>query len=111
MKTITLQTTIGPDGKVHLEIPSDLAPGPVEVRVTIQPIPTEPNSPRGGASTGSEVVNSLDVPTREDDLATRSKTCRGLFLGRLPEDYDIDAAVDEVNAQWKSKLDDLKLEP
>ena len=35
----------------------------------------------------------------------------GLFLGRLPEDYDIDATLDEMNAQWKANLEDLGHEP
>jgi hypothetical protein len=107
MKTMTLQTTIGPDGTIDLHIPSDLPPGPAKVQVTIQPIPAKSASPEEGAPAGSELVES----THEADLEAPSRTCSGLFLGRLPEDYDIDAAIDEMNAQWKAKLDDLRLEP
>ena len=38
MKTMTLQTTIGPNGTIHLDISSDLPPGPAKVELTIQPI-------------------------------------------------------------------------
>ena len=41
---------------------------------------------------------------------TPSKTCSGLFLGRLPEDYNLDAALEEMNEQWKTKLQDLGLQ-
>jgi hypothetical protein len=47
----------------------------------------------------------------ESEPEPPNKFCSGLFLGRLPEDYDIDAAIDEMNAQWKAKLEDLKFEP
>ena len=111
MKTVTLETTIGPDGAIDLHIPSDLPPGPAEVKVTIQPIPTKSHSSQEGASSDSELVESLDVRAQEADLEAPSRTCSGLFLGKLPEDYDIDAAIDEMNAQWKAKLEDLRLEP
>lgn len=41
MKTVHLQTVIGADGKLHLELPSDLPPGPVEVVVVIAPTTPE----------------------------------------------------------------------
>ncbi|SRR5579883_731865 len=47
----------------------------------------------------------------ESEPEPPNKFCSGLFLGRRPEDYDIGAAVDEMNAQWKAKLEDLRLEP
>jgi hypothetical protein len=111
MKTLTLQATIGPNGTIHLDIPSDLPPGPAEVKVTIQPVATKSHSPWGGISTEAELVASLDVTTPEADPEAPSRFCSGLFLGRLPEDYDIDAAIDEMNAQWKAKLEHLKVEP
>jgi hypothetical protein len=48
------------------------------------------------------------IPVSEPEPPNRF--CSGLFLGRLPEDYDIDAAIDEMNAQWKAKLEDLSHE-
>jgi hypothetical protein len=92
MKTMTLQTTIDPNGTIHLDIPSDLPPGPAEVKLTIQPI-------------------SLDMPTAAAGREARSQTCSGLFFGKLQEDYDIDAALDEMNSQWKAELQDLGREP
>jgi hypothetical protein len=111
MKTTTLQATIGPDGTIHLDIPSDLPPGPAEVEVTIRPILTGTHGPREGASTESELAKPTAGPTGEADLAAPSRFCSGLFLGRLPEDYDIDAALDEMNAEWKAKLEDLRVDP
>ena len=107
MKTMTLQTTIGPNGTIHLDIPSDLPPGPAEVKLTIQPIPPKSDSPPETASAESESAQPLDARTPAAGPEARSKTCSGLFLGKLPEDYDIDAALDEMNSQWKAKLQDL----
>ena len=53
----------------------------------------------------------LDLPTREAGPAAPSKFCSGLFLGRLPDDFDIDAAIAEMDARWKAKLGDLRVEP
>src|SRR5437762_9396612 len=115
MITVTLQTTIGPDGTIHLDIPSDLPPGPAEIQVTIEPIPPKSSLPREHsgeeASTESAPGQPLDARTREASPQAPSKTCSGLFLERLPEDYDIDAALNEMNAQWKAKLQDLDREP
>ncbi|MGP0065365.1 MAG: hypothetical protein ACLQGP_17405 [Isosphaeraceae bacterium] len=111
MKTMTLQTTIGPNGAIHLDIPSDLPPGPAEVKLTIQPIPPISNDHSGPASAESESARLLDARTPMAGLEGRSKTCSGLFLGKLPEDYDIDAVLDEMNSKWKAKLQDLGREP
>jgi hypothetical protein len=53
----------------------------------------------------------VDLPARQAGPAVPSKFCSGLFLGRLPEDFDIDAAIGEMDAQWKAKLGDLRVEP
>lgn len=37
MKTLHLQTTIGEDGKLRVEVPSGLPPGPAEVVMVIVP--------------------------------------------------------------------------
>ena len=31
MRTLTLKGEVGPDGKLHLDVPGDIPPGPVEV--------------------------------------------------------------------------------
>jgi hypothetical protein len=98
MKTMTLQTTIGPNGTIHLDIPSDLPPGPAEVQLTIQPIRSESYSSPEAASAESESARPLGARTPATGPEARSKTCSGLFLGKLPEDYDIDAALDEMNS-------------
>lgn len=37
MQTIQMQATVGPDGKLRLEVPCQLPPGPAEVVVVVQP--------------------------------------------------------------------------
>ncbi len=37
MRTITLRTQINADGRLQLDVPADLPPGPVEVVLIIQP--------------------------------------------------------------------------
>ncbi len=56
MKTMILQTTIGPNGTIHLDIPSDLPPGPAEIKLTIQPIPRS-------IASGSGIHRSRSWPT------------------------------------------------
>jgi hypothetical protein len=62
-------------------------------------------------SAESQAGTSPQERIPEPEPEPPNKFCSGLFLGKLPEDYDIDAAIDEMNAQWKAKLEDLKLEP
>jgi len=149
MKTITIQAEIAPDGKLSLELPTGLPPGPAEVVVVVHPTPaglaaSGPNllgkdaefaqpdfdavaevreirrravreaidkAHLQGASAGSEAGTLTEEPIPESEPEPPNRFCSGLFLGRLPEDYDIDAAIDETNAQWKAKLEDLRLEP
>jgi len=141
MKTIKIQAEIAPDGKLLLELPTGLPPGPAEVVVVVHPTPAGPAasgpSPLGElaefaqpdfgaaaevhetlrravraaideahlqeAPAGSEGGTSTEAPIPESEPEPPNKFCSGLFLGRLPEDYDIDAAIDEMNAQWKAK--------
>ncbi len=86
MKTLTLQTKIGTDGKLHLIIPCNLPPGPVEVVVVVQP-----------------AAEAETVPTPEPPRKAQS----GLFVGKARPDTDIDATLKEVNTMWKTKLQDL----
>lgn len=37
MQTIQMQATVGPDGKLRLEVPCQLPPGPAEVVIIVQP--------------------------------------------------------------------------
>jgi hypothetical protein len=41
METICLNAIIGTDGKVRLEVPSQLPPGPVKVKVELEPASPE----------------------------------------------------------------------
>jgi hypothetical protein len=98
MKALRLRTTIAPDGTIDLHVPSDLPAGEAEVVILVQPAAPALPQPPYPLDHGVWNGHLPDGP---------SKTCSGLFLGRLPEDYDIDAAVDEMNAQWKAKVEDL----
>jgi hypothetical protein len=42
MKTMTAQTVIAPDGKLRLELATDLPPGPADVVVIVEPKPSDP---------------------------------------------------------------------
>jgi hypothetical protein len=53
----------------------------------------------------------LDLPTRQAGPAAPTRFCSGLFLGRLPEDLDIDAVIGEMDARWKAPLGDLRVAP
>jgi hypothetical protein len=147
MKTMTFTAQIASDGKLSLELPTGLPPGPAEVVVVIQPALARPAA--SGQTVSDKSAESLkpDIdaealemrrralqefidrarsrePSAESQAGTLpeegvaeldpelpNRFCSGLFLGRLPEDYDIDAALDEMNEQWKAKLADLRLEP
>jgi hypothetical protein len=61
-------------------------------------------------STELQPGTPTDERIPESEPEPPNKFCSGLFLSRLPEDSDIDAAIDEMNAQWKAKLEDLRLE-
>ncbi len=113
MKTVTLQIMIGVDGHIHLDIASELPPGPAEVKLTIEPTGagsvTQDVFMR--SRTVEESIALVDKPREVGAPITNSKpstrTCSGLFLGRLPEDHDIVVALHEMNSQWKAKLLDM----
>jgi len=86
MTTLTVRSEIDGDGKLRLEVPCQLPPGPVEVVLVVQ-------------STGDS-----STPSSRKPHSARS----GLFLGRGPKDLDPDAITDEMNAEWKNKLADLE---
>ena len=37
METVTIRTEIAPDGKLRIEVPTHLPPGPAEVAIVIRP--------------------------------------------------------------------------
>jgi hypothetical protein len=146
MKTMMPTAQIAAGGKLSLDFPTGLPPGPAEV-VVVQPTaarsatsgPTvsdesaEPLRPRidaeamemrrralqefidracsRGPSADSQPGTLPHERIPEPEPEPPTKFCSELFLGRLPEDYDIDTAIDEMNAQWKAKLEDLGLKP
>jgi hypothetical protein len=82
MTTLTVRSEIGEDGKLRLEVPCALPPGPIEVVLVVQPITGEP--------------------------APAARARSGLFVGRGPANLDLDALLEESNAHWKAKLADLE---
>jgi hypothetical protein len=86
MTTMTVRSEIGDDGKLHLEVPCQLPPGPVEVVLVVQPAP--------------------DNSTPSSSYPRRARS--GLFLGKAPTGVDLDAVTGEMNSEWKNKLADLK---
>ncbi len=79
MKTMTLKTEIGRDGKLHLDLLCDLPPGPAEVGVVVQPV-----SPVAG-------------PPYD--------TLEGVFAGLMPADVDLDAERRGMNRAWQKTLE------
>jgi hypothetical protein len=86
MKTITLRAEIDDRGRIALDIESGLPPGPAEVVVVVQQLPA--SQPASGH---------------------RPRARSGLFLDEPSREVDVDAAVDEMNAEWKVKLGDFAL--
>lgn len=88
MTTVALRGTIGTDGNLRLDdpIPVGLPAGPAEVLVVVQPA-----APAAG-----------DKPTTARPLGS-ART--GLFVDDPAlRELDIDAALKEMNDQWKAKL-------
>jgi len=81
MKTLEFQVEVGQDGKLRVELPTDLPPGPVEGVIVIQPAERKQTPPY-------------------DRL-------KGALAGQLP-DIDIEADLREISTEWKR---DLELEP
>jgi hypothetical protein len=45
MRTLTIHSEVTDEGTLKIEVPCDLPPGPVEVEVTIRPVPPPEESP------------------------------------------------------------------
>ena len=73
MKTITMQTQIATDGKVRIELSTDLPPGPAEVVIILQPSEPSPASTAASlsgrfpvdATTENKVVDYIRQLRRE----------------------------------------------
>jgi hypothetical protein len=80
MKTLSVRTTIGPDGSIDLHIHSDLPPGDAEIVLVVQPL--------GSTRTAAP-------PFPSDD---------GVWAGKLP-DHDIEAELTEMNVLWEKSME------
>jgi hypothetical protein len=83
MTTVSIHARIDPDGKLRLEVPVGLPAGNAEVLVIVQP---EQTPARAQASGATGLARS------------------GLFTGTPAGELDVDAALNEMNDAWKSKL-------
>jgi hypothetical protein len=81
MTTLQFRSEVGRDGKLRVEVPVDLPPGPVEGVVVLQ----------SAASTSGPPYDLMD----------------NAFAGQLLPDIDIDAVLDEMNKQWKDSLESI----
>jgi hypothetical protein len=86
MKTLTLRCEISGDGKLRLEVPCALPPGPVEVVLVVQP--------------------TADAASSQSPTPRTARS--GLFLGKGPSGLDLDTVTGEMSEQWKAKLADLE---
>ena len=80
MKTLEFQGEVGADGKLRVDMPTNLPPGPVE---------------------GVVVIHSLAPPPRPP-----YESLRGILQGQLP-DIDVVKALREISTAWKEDLEDL----
>ncbi|MCO6451264.1 MAG: hypothetical protein J5I90_10805 [Caldilineales bacterium] len=81
MKTMIVETDVQANGRVHLDIETDLPPGKVELVVVMQPI--EATSP--------------PYPSLE-----------GSWQSLFPEDFDLDAVLREVRHSWEAEWQDVE---
>lgn len=78
MRTMNLQVEVGADGKLRMEMPTDLPPGRFDATLIVQ----EPN----------------------ENVGPPYDTLEGILAGKLSAEIDIDAALHEMNEGWKRKL-------
>ena len=86
MKTLTVRGEIGSDGKLHIELPDDLPPGPVEVTVRTLP-------PSGGPH--PNLVQSLR------DAHARLEAADSSFM----TDAEIHSALEEMRSD--DRMDEI----
>lgn len=80
MKTLTLDTQIGEDGVLRLELPCGLPSGRAEVAVVVQ------------------------SAEREQRSAAPGRSLRGIWAGKLP-DIDVEADLEGMRRHWERCLD------
>ena len=80
MKTLEFHGEVGADGKLRVEMPVNLPPGPVEGVVVVQSLAPPPSPPYD--------------------------TLEGALKGLVP-DVDIDEILREASTAWKEDLEDL----
>jgi hypothetical protein len=45
-----------------------------------------------------------------DGAEAKHDTLRGIWQGKFPEDFDIDAVLDEIRHEWEKELDEFGVE-
>ena len=92
MITLTVRSNVGLDGTLRLEVPSGLPPGPVDVVVVVQSVP-------------SKQEFTPEWPGHEH-RPHRARS--GLFLNRGLSAVDVDEVTETMESAWKTKLADLE---
>ncbi|HEY8749073.1 MAG TPA: hypothetical protein VIM11_13910 [Tepidisphaeraceae bacterium] len=80
MHTVSFRAEVGVDGKLRVEVPVGLPPGP---------------------------VNGVVVFDEAVAAPPPFNTLEGILAGKLSADINIDAALKEMNDAWKQKLEPL----
>ncbi len=76
MKTVVVETEVQADGRLHLDVPTNLPPGKVEVVLVIQPL---------------------------EPLAPPYPTLEGRWRNLFPPDFDLDAVLHEIRHAWEAE--------
>jgi hypothetical protein len=79
MKTITLRSRIGDDGRLRLDVPTGLSDGEVEVVVVVQPVPAD------APDNGGRVVASEADDWPPDFFIRTAGALQGAPLERAPQ--------------------------
>jgi hypothetical protein len=57
-------------------------------------------------------IHRVDEGAQPESAGAEGKhdTLRGTWKGKFPEDFDIDAALDEIRHEWEKELDEFGAE-
>ena len=93
METITIQTQVAADGKLRLEVPCAVPPGPVEVVLTVTPTngaPSAKGKPKWSEliGLGKEIWQGVDVEKYLAEMREDREFPRRAYLMTYPKAQD-----------------------
>ena len=74
MQTLTLQTIVSEDGKLYVEAPCSLPPGPAEVVIVAESFYPKP-----------------------------LRSFQGIWKGRVDEGFDLQSSLKEIRHEWEKE--------